>query len=193
TREDKFLQQNLEEEAVLSGSTVQESQGKEKPQRSHMRRGCKCRSWGSAEERSTLGQGSGQRCSQSSELGIHEQLNDKKPHKLYKCLECGKSFSQHSTLIAHQRSHTGEGLDECRESGKTFSQSCHLIVHQMIHATERHYECDQCKKFQTSSDLLKHQQIHMDERPFSYPDCGKDVRDKSHFVTHWFIHTGERP
>ncbi|NXH49915.1 ZN415 protein, partial [Dicaeum eximium] len=44
------------------------------------------------------------RYSQSSELGVPEQLHDgEKPNK---CLECGKSFSQSSSLIHHWRIHT---------------------------------------------------------------------------------------
>ncbi|XP_014117598.1 PREDICTED: zinc finger protein 572-like [Pseudopodoces humilis] len=107
-REDKSLQQNLVEEAILSGSKGQGSNGEEVPKGSPTGKGSKPIPECSEEKRSPL-------CFiQRSNLVVHEQLHA--GEKPYRCLECGKSFSCSSHLIPHICHHTCKCLNVGRAS-----------------------------------------------------------------------------
>ncbi|KAM4700662.1 uncharacterized protein O3C94_001753 [Discoglossus pictus] len=114
--------------------------------------------------------------------------------KSYICTQCGKTFTCNSSLVFHQRTHTGERPHACKECGKTFISRAYLVMHQRIHTGERPYLCSECgKSFINSSNLIIHRRVHTGERPYICSECGKSFRHSSDLVRHKNVHTGERP
>ncbi|NWI72825.1 ZNF3 protein, partial [Dryoscopus gambensis] len=53
------------------------------------------------------------------------------------CGECGQSFGWSSSLMHHQKMHSGGKPYECLECGKSFRERSSLIHHQRIHTGEQ--------------------------------------------------------
>ncbi|RMB88428.1 hypothetical protein DUI87_35228 [Hirundo rustica rustica] len=192
TREDKSLQRNLVEEAVLSGPMVQESKREKKRQRSDRRKVSKPIPGCSEEERPTLCQEGGQSFSQSNTPVQHQMIHTRE--RPYECPKCQKRFQRSSSLLKHQQIHTEERPFRCPDCRKGFKHKSTLITHQHIHTGERPYECRECgMSFSQRSNLIHHQNIHAEERPYKCGECGKGFNQRSHLVIHQMIHTGERP
>ncbi|ELV13514.1 Zinc finger and SCAN domain-containing protein 23 [Tupaia chinensis] len=112
----------------------------------------------------------------------------------YACGDCGKSFTQNSILVEHQRTHTGEKPYECDECGRAFSQRSGLFQHQRLHTGEKRYRCSVCgKAFSQNAGLFHHLRVHTGERPHQCAQCSKSFSRRSVLVKHQRIHTGERP
>ncbi|PIO28089.1 hypothetical protein AB205_0114050, partial [Aquarana catesbeiana] len=66
-------------------------------------------------------------------LSLHQKRHS--GERPYSCSECGKCFSEKSSLLYHQKIHSREGPFSCSECGKSFIHKGNLIRHQKTHTS----------------------------------------------------------
>ncbi|XP_026517919.1 zinc finger protein 436-like [Terrapene carolina triunguis] len=139
---------------------------------------------------------------QSAALTIQQRICSEQ--KLCLCPDCGRSFVRRSTLMAHQRLHTGERPYKCPdlqrkpfphpESRKHFAESSVRTKHRRFHPGESPYACLDCGKgFSLRFNLAMHRRVHTGKRPFLCPDCGMGFNRRAKLTVHQRAHEGVRP
>ncbi|KAJ8275876.1 hypothetical protein COCON_G00076280 [Conger conger] len=77
------------------------------------------------------------------------------------CPDCGRSFTQVSSLQEHRNIHTGEKPFCCEQCGKAFHHRRTLNKHSRVHSGERPFHCLQCGwTFKLKDALKRHQLTH---------------------------------
>lgn len=70
-------------------------------------------------------------------------IEEKKPESLHICSTCQRSFARRSTLVNHERTHTGEKPFSCtfEGCGQTFAQKGDKNRHEQTQHTEATFRC----------------------------------------------------
>ncbi|KAJ0181017.1 hypothetical protein K1T71_003102 [Dendrolimus kikuchii] len=138
----------------------------------------------------------------------------------YVC-ECGKTFTQTSSLAAHQKSHSTTTYFTCSKCGKQFKfayalkthlsvhengkYSCHICqkvlkqkrtwaAHMRRHYNIYNYSCDECgNTFITIAELINHRKRHDKNKTLECHVCSYKTNTKKNLTLHLKRHIGERP
>lgn len=114
--------------------------------------------------------------------------------KVHRCPICGMYLKSNTSLIHHERLHTGERPHKCETCGRRFIQKAYLKVHNRVHTGEKKFSCPLCsRRFSHKAFVGVHMRRHTGEQPFACTFCPERFGKRSDYRQHTFLHTGEKP
>lgn len=130
--------------------------------------------------------------SNHSSYKYHMQLHSDKTP--YLCSECGEGFKTRNAYEGHMTTHDENNPNKCEICGKVYRQAGSLRSHMLNHTGEKPFQCKICGKGMTQkSGYKKHMLTHTGEKPHKCDICGSSFRFSSNLITHRRRHTGEKP
>lgn len=127
-------------------------------------------------------------CTSCSYSTPHSQtlVNHMRTHdgaRPYHC-QCGKSFTQSSSLSAHQKTHSNVTYFTCSTCGKQFKHAYTLKKHSHVHENGK-LVCNVCHKILKSKQSLQdHMYRHYNIRNYNCEDCGDTFVTSSELISH---------
>ncbi|CAH0578262.1 unnamed protein product [Chrysodeixis includens] len=126
----------------------------------------------------------------STPLAERNQMKKTSTTTVHKCYECDKLFNKGCYLTQHNKTfHSGAKPFKCIRCGKRFSDDASYEWHCVKHSDNKPFKCNECpKSFNHKSDLRRHMCLHSDCKPFTCDHCGKGFIRKDHMVKHFSTH-----
>ena len=111
----------------------------------------------------------------------YSQLNGLRKHmivhsRINTCIECGKSFSDSSSLNIHIERHRSKRVLKCFQCEKIFRSLVRYSYHIIKHDKPTAYVCNLCDRAFSRIGLKYHMMAHRGEKPHICKDCKKSFR-----------------